>query len=145
MSDVYDKIRSALDTRLKAMGDALPSIENKPVIAWENVTFTPPDGSAWVRAHFGTSASQRKTAGDTGYSRIDGMYEVVIMWPLGDGAGGPVRLADKIIQQFKSGTRLSAGDVTITVSAAWKAPGYSDGGWFNVPVTVAWYTHQNEV
>jgi hypothetical protein len=145
-TDFYDLAQAAFEKSLEAM-TVLPThpTTQEKLIAYENVVFTPADGVGWVRGTFAPIVSDRETAGDAGYSRIDGLYQVSVFWPIGKGTGEPRRLADAIIRNFKSGTVLSEGGITLTIAAAWRGVGTSEDEWYHIPVTVEWYAHHNEV
>ena len=117
----------------------------RTLIAFENVNFEAVDGVGWVRGTFAPIVSTRETAGDTGYSRIDGLFNIGVFWPIGKGSGEPRRLADTIIRHFKSGTILSEGEARITVAASWRGPALKEDEWYHLPITVEWFTHHNEI
>lgn len=141
MANVYDLIQRALEERLSAFS-SLPS----GGVAWENVEFKPTEGTAWCRAFISPSEVSRKTLGEDGYSRVDGVFLVTLYYPKNQGSGACRRVADALAQWFKSGTRLTAGVVTVTCSSARRAAALTDDPkWYQIPVQVFWYTHRNEL
>ena len=144
--DFYDQAQAALEINLESMTE-LPThpTTRRTLLAFENADFEAVDGVGWVRGTFAPIISIRETAGDDGYSRIDGLFHIGVFWPIGKGSGEPRRLADAIIKQFKSGTILSEGEARITVVASWRGPALKEDEWYHIPVTVEWFAHHNEV
>lgn len=144
-SDAFTECAVALETHLSRWDD-LPS----GGVAWENSRFIPPSeaDTLWVRVNFQPNVATRRTAGDNGYSRIEGMFSIVIMSPEGGGGGAARQLADSLVRRFRSGTDLASPndpDVKVTVQSAFAGAGatddYGDATYFQVPVFVVWYTH----
>lgn len=144
--DIYDQAQAAFEISLASVTE-LPThpTTRRTLLAFENVDFEAVDGVGWVRGTFAPIVSVRETAGDTGYSRIDGLFNIGVFWPIGKGSGEPRRLADAIIKHFKSGTVLSEGEARITVVASWRGPALKEDEWYHIPLTVEWYAHHNEV
>lgn len=138
---VYDRLQSALEERL----EAFPNMPDGGV-AHENVQFTPPTPStAWMRVSFIPVASSRRTLGVNGLSRIDGVFSVWIYYPMGQGTSESSIVADRLIEWFKSGTRLESGGEVVTILSAARGQGGIQDAWWITPVTVSWYSHTGKV
>ena len=141
MSNVYDLVERAFEERL----DSFPYLPDAGV-AYANEQFNRPDPDAsWFQAKLIPGTPSRKVLGPDGYSRLDGAYMINMFYPKGEGSGTARRAADQLIQWFKSGTRLRAGDVFVSCLTASRAGADDSGEWYQIPVSIYWYTHRNEV
>lgn len=139
---IYDRIQSALEEHLAAC----PDIATLDGVEWENSKLDAPGPAArWARVKFDPVAAERRGLGEGGHSRIDGLFSIWIHHPLGAGTQEPAVLADRLIEWFKSGTRVeSGGEHATCLSAVRRAGGVVDG-WWVTPVIVSWYAHTTKV
>ncbi len=143
MADVYFHVEKALQERLEAFAE-LPA----DGVAYENVRYSPPSpkaGLAWFEAYFDPGETDRKTLGPNGYSRLDGGFQITLNFPKNTGSADARRAADKMVQWFKSGTRLGSGGVSFTCRKAKRSKRIPNDKWYRLPVKVDWYTHRTEL
>lgn len=140
---VYDRIQSALETRLAAWS-GISSLDGG--VVWENVRSGPrgPE-SRFARAYFMPAAAARGSMGPGGYSRVDGAFIIILHTPLGAGTGEIGALVDSLAAWFKSGTILSSSGTYVTVVSSERGSGGVADAWWGVPVTIQWYTITDEV
>lgn len=130
-----DLIQAALDSHLAGLDLGL-------AIAWENSPFTPQVGIPWIKAGLLPGpVVQADMAPDGGRDRHQGIYQVSLFYPAGQGSGPARRMADQVTAGFKRGTVLSQAGLNIRIQRAWRAPALSEPEWFQVPVSVQWFAY----
>ena len=83
-------------------------------------------------------------AGATGIAfgsqiRRQGLMQVSVFWPSGQGLVKPAQVASQIVSYWKRGTRIDRNGLIIKVNDSPKvASPISEPDWLQVPVTVAW-------
>jgi len=102
-------------------------------IAWENVTFTPPNGEPWVRLTIREGeASLPAFGGGSNVYRHPGTVIVQVFTPDGTGDGQAREIADSVADIFRgkrlSGVRFFDAPYINTVG--------TDGAWFQINVTM---------
>lgn len=127
-------IRAALETRLAGMSPGLAT-------QWENAAFTPVAGTPYQAVSLVMATPQSPTIGD-GFYRELGFLQVTLRYPQNAGAGAADAQARAIRAWFPRGLSLTAGGVTVTVSAtADIRPGFIDGDRYAVPVRIAFFAN----
>lgn len=125
-------VRAALETRLNVMTPALST-------AWENTPYEPQAGTAYQRVTLLAAAPDNSTFGN-GYYREQGILQIDLMYPLSDGTAAAAARAELIRAEFKRGTSVVSGGVTVIIE---KTPevsaGRVEGDRWCVPVKVRWY------
>jgi hypothetical protein len=148
MAQVYDQVQQALETHLLRFSDVPrnPST-GKALVAFENDRFDPVEGQDWWRVTFNpTGPPERGSYGDDGYVRVDGELYVELYVPAGEGTGRVRRLADDLVNHFKSGTRITSDDgVSVSVWRAWRSAGVEEPRWYHQTVTIWWTVHRPEM
>ncbi len=136
------QIRAALETHLLTL-PGLPVGDNgKPIVSWENVQFLPPDEAGlWLRTTLIPSESYGRTVGDNPTVRFQGLFQIDVFAPDGLGPGAAENLADNVMGHYRSGTRLFHGDASVTTLVPSRGAGFVTGIWYQLPVTVYWYSH----
>lgn len=128
MSD--KSIRSLLEARLATWAAArTPALP----VAWENVTFTPPDG-AYLRAFILRAETTSQDLAGALRNRL-GIFQVNIVAPGGAGAGPAEAIAAELEALFPNNLRLtSAGGTVQAVTPLRTRPAIPDGDRYTVPV-----------
>ncbi len=130
-----DLIQAALDSHLAGLELDLP-------LAWENVPFTPEVGQPWLKTGFlPAPVRQAELAPDGGRNRHQGIYQVSLFYPAGQGSGPARSMAERVISGFKRGTVLSGEGIKVHIQRAWRGPALSEPDWFQVPVSVQWFAY----
>ena len=127
----HRKISAALSSRLNTLTDA-------PPIAFENVPFTPADGTTWLRESYLPANSATVGLEPTGSTDFTGVYQVSIYTPLDDYKLESHQLIDSITAHFARGTMLVFEGQTVVVEQVNVAQGLASGSWWLMPVSVNW-------
>lgn len=126
------QIRAALDSRLASYTPTL-------AIAWENAGYTPTAGTPWVQVQlypkrptplgFGTGAPVRWT----------GTYRVTLMFPIDEGPGPAIDLAESLLAHFPRGMALTSDGVDVILEQPGLGAGMVRNAWYQLPLIVAWF------
>jgi hypothetical protein len=132
------KIKTALETRLKAMASLLPT-------QWENSAFTPPSDSAYQSVHLlpaePVSPSILGVAGSEMYREI-GVMQVTLVYPARGGAGTALAKAEAIRDWFPRGSSFSYGGVTTVVSRTPRiGPAMFQDDRYVLPVSIPYFAN----
>lgn len=125
------KIRTALETRLKNITPAVPT-------AFENAPFTPMSGVLYQRSNLLPNKPNDSQIGSAIYFER-GIFQVTICAPLGTGPAACEARAQVIKDAFKRGTTMVESGVSVIAT---NAPSVSsamvDGDRFCIPVSIYW-------
>jgi len=126
-----DKIRAALETHLSAMTPALST-------AWENVAFTPVNGTPYQQVNLLVAQPDNRYMGCD--RRIElGVFQVTLSYPIDKGASAAEDRANAIINHFKRSTKVSNGGQWVQViRTPYKRVLGADGAFFKVVVSINW-------
>jgi len=127
----HRKISAALSSRLNTLTDA-------PPIAFENVPFTPVDGTTWLRESYLPANSATVGLEPSGSTDFVGVYQISIYIPLDDSKFGAHQLIDDITAHFARGTMLVFEGQAVVVEQVNVSQGLASGGWWLMPVSVNW-------
>ena len=127
----HRKISAALSSRLNTLTDA-------PPIAFENVPFTPADGTTWLRESYLPANSATVGMEPGGSTDFVGVYQISIYTPLDDSKFGAHQLIDDITAHFERGTVLTFDGQAVVVEQVNVSQGLASGGWWLMPVSVNW-------
>ena len=127
----HRKISAALSSRLNTLTDA-------PPIAFENVPFTPVEGTTWLRESYLPAASSTIGMEPGGSTDFIGVYQISIYTPLDDSKFGAHQLIDDITAHFERGTVLTFDGQAVVVEQVNVSQGLASGGWWLTPVSVNW-------
>jgi len=127
----HRKISAALSSRLNTLTDA-------PPIAFENVPFTPVDGTTWLRESYLPANSATVGLEPGGSTDFTGVYQVSIYTPLDDYKLESHQLIDSITAHFARGTMLVFEGQAVVVEQVNVSQGLASGGWWLMPVSVNW-------
>ena len=127
----HRKISAALSSRLNTLTDA-------PPIAFENVPFTPVDGTTWLRESYLPANSATVGLEPGGSTDFTGVYQISIYTPLDDYKLESHQLIDSITSHFERGTVLTFDGQAVVVEQVNVSQGLASGGWWLMPVSVNW-------
>lgn len=108
-------------------------------VAYPNAEFTPMQGVLWYRPTFLPAESEQAELGTNGRNRLQGLYQVDVFAPAGEGQKAAETAADAVVTAFKRGTNLPSGSLTVRLERAWREAAIEEADWYHVPVMVAWY------
>lgn len=118
-----------LNTWAAARSPALP-------VSWENVGFTPPDGT-YLRAFLlRGEATSRDLAGDN-RNRV-GVFQIDIVCPAGNGVGTAESIAAELDALFPMNLLLTSGAFSVTQVSPLRTRPAIPGDRFTVPVDFAY-------
>ena len=128
------EIWAAFKTALKSAAFLLP-------IHWQGTPFVPKQGKPYLEEAFIPAETATPCLGDS-LVRAEGMYQITCVYPNGLGAGDAVKMADKVVKQFKRGVSLTTGGVTVTITKSWASSPLSDApDWIRVAVSIRYFSY----
>lgn len=133
----YNDIRAALEAEI-ANVSGVPAAAQR---CWENVRFEPTVGTAWVRMTLLPGETRPATMGANPQIRYNGLFQVDIFRPEGEGPGTAEALADAVRDRFNVETTLTSGSITVRFNWSEKRAAIPDSPWYQVPVLISWYTY----
>ncbi len=105
-------------------------------VAWPGADFTP-GATAYLAVTLFPAPTTVATI--TTHDRHDGIMQVSVFWPRGEGIIGPMELAGRVIARFPRGTRLDRNDQSVRIDRTpWTSPPLQEAGWVQIPVTIPW-------
>ena len=132
-------IRAALEQQVVTVS-GFPSAANR---AWENVRFEPTPGTTWARMQIIPSAMRPSVRGPSPQILYEGIFLVDIFAPEGNGANGADALSDAIRNAFTVDDILTENTTAVRFRWSERGQGLIDSPWYQVPVTVNWYSYRS--
>lgn len=124
-------IQKAFETRLAAMSPDLST-------AYENMAFTPANGTPYQKANLLPGAPDNSTIGQKHYIEV-GVFQVTLMYPLGGGAKDARARAELTKTQFKRGTTMTQDGINIIVTRTPAiAPAFRSDDRYCIPVSITY-------
>ncbi len=68
----------------------------------------------------------------------DGVFRVLLNYPVNTGAVAAKLKADQIFEAFPIGQRLTYGGVTLTIMSNHRQPGVPESGWYRLALTIGY-------
>lgn len=99
-------------------------------IAHENIDYAPTAGTAYVELLVLQNDVTPATLADS--NDTDGVFRVILRYPIGGGAVAAKTKADQVFTVFAIGQRLSYDGVTLTILRNSRQPGVAEEGWFSL-------------
>lgn len=131
----FQDVQAALDTRLDALTGGTP-------IAWENVEYTPVRGTAYLRPTTLMAPSSLMDLIDLQMN--EGIYQIDVIYPLGNGNGAALAKADAIYDHFKGDITLVSNGVTVNVKQISRRPQViREDAWLMTSVEVNFKVYDN--
>lgn len=132
MTAVHNSISKALETRLAAIAEPLPT-------QWENSDFSPVEGQPYQEAYVLYAAPENPTLGDD-FWRQRGYLQVSLRFPANTGKAAVFERAGQIAAWFKRGLSLEADGITTVIERTPEVTnGTKDGDRFVVNVKARFY------
>ncbi|MDE3829516.1 hypothetical protein CN157_26005 [Sinorhizobium meliloti] len=132
-------IFKAVTDRLLAMPGVLP-------VAAPNVVFPAagqPLPPKYLRLGFLPNQTRQITLGNDPQQKR-GLFQVSVVWPVGQGIIGALDVADQVIDHFKNQSLFASG-VKITISSEpWAAGPLQEGERVQIPVTIPYIAFEPE-
>ncbi len=128
------QVRIALETQLASITPAIDTV-------FEDMPYVPQAGKPYQRVHLLPVDPANPCIGG-GFHRLQGIFQVMLCYPAGLGAGVSASRAEQIQAAFQVGGSVSAGGVVVTIaSTPHIAAGVPDGDRFCVPVRVRYFAN----
>jgi len=68
------------------------------------------------------------------------LFNLLLTYPVNQGPQAADAMTDKIIDQFKAGTSLTANGQRVTIQSCERISAPSnDGVWYQIPINITWY------
>lgn len=99
-------------------------------IVHENIDYAPTAGTAYAELIVLQNDVTPATLADT--NDTDGVFRVILRYPVGGGAVAAKTKADQIFSVFAIGQRLAYEGTTLTVLRNSRQPGVAEEGWFSL-------------
>lgn len=115
---------------MKTQGPTLP-------VSMPDIAFDPPSTHKYLEVADFTN--QPAWQGITSGRMDQGLLQVTVVWPKGEGIINPKAAADAVMAHFPKGLRLYSGAARVTVSEEpWAASPLLEDAQTRIPVTIAW-------
>ena len=109
--------------------------------AYPNTTFNPTSDVAWAQLDIIPNQPSVAALGENGTDEHDGIMQIALNYPLNEGDGDVVAMADTIRTQYKAGFSKTANEQSVVVRSCGRSAGGEVDGWFRVVITINWYAH----
>lgn len=130
--DALYNIQKAFDDRL-----ALYQSTN---VAWDDVPYTPAEGVAYLDATMAAETLRPLGSGADGFQMWEGIYQVNVHHPIGEGLEPIKKQVGAIIDHFRRGTSLFPTDGgTVVITEASPSRRILSGDWVSIPVQIRWF------
>lgn len=127
-------LRAALEVALNSISPAL-------VTAFENVPFTPTQGTPYQRVNLLRATPENPAIG-SGMHRDIGVMQVTLCYPMGPGPQAAETRAEAIRTAFARGASLTSGAVTVHITTTPTiGPAYVEADRYCVPVSIRYHAN----
>lgn len=105
-------------------------------IAWPGARFTPPE-TAYLQVSLFPLPTSVATL--TSHDRHDGIMQVSVFCPRGEGVIEAMEIAGCVLARFKRTTRIEKNSRTVRIDRAPSVAGVvQETGWLQIPITIPW-------
>lgn len=105
-------------------------------VAWENASYTPTNGTRYIRVRLMPSATENPTMASD-HRRLIGIMQIDVVFPTGKGISAGETLAEAISSLFPRGLSLIQAGKKIHID---RSPSFGpvqiDGGWAFIPISI---------
>jgi len=106
------------------------------VTAHENANYKPTQGTPWAQVFFLPAPPKVATLSGSGEDEHEGIFQVNLNYPQGDGAGAAADKADAIREIFEAGAKFAYNSQEVLILSTGRAGGRNAEGWFILPVEI---------
>lgn len=125
-------IRTALETKLNTISPALST-------AWQNVSFSPVQGTPYQAAYIMPAEPDNPTMGND-FHRERGVFQISLFYPIQAGSSAAEARAELIRAAFYRGQSMISGSVTVRISNTPSiGQGRVDGDRWMVPIKIQYF------
>ena len=120
----------------KAIEKRLDSLSPKLSTAYENVPFTPVNGTPWQDVRILPANPDNSSIGGGHYIEV-GLAQILVCYKAGTGKKLAQERAQSIKTHFKRGTTMIEDGLNVIITRTPSIGGaFNDGDWYKVPVTI---------
>ena len=119
------------------------SLLDPTVISWENVSFNTPSTGPWIKCAFMPGKSVPTTLGRQGQDRVNGIFQIDLNYPEGNGEADAAAMYESIRTLFWAGLRLTNNGQVVVIMACSRIQGRIVNNFYKISVTVEFYTFLN--
>lgn len=138
----------------RAFEDTLAAMPSGIATAWENVPYTPVAGTPYQRAFLLPAEPDNPEMGR--FTQERGIFQINLLYPLGQGAGDALRQAERIRSTFYRGRTITVAIIddwfeyystadgtvkTVIERTPEISPGFAEEDRFVLPVRVRFYAN----
>ena len=139
MASIHKDIRAALESHLN-------NTANLPTIAYENVSFTPVVGTAFLKSQYVPTSTKPAVRGLNPQLRYQGIYSITVFAPEGAGPNEAEGYINNIIDSFAATTDITFtngdGDTfKVSIDYSERQQGMIDSPWYFTPINIGWYIY----
>ena len=139
----YSEIQSALTEEWVRVNENV--LVNELPTSYQNVAFEIPDGDPWAAVFLLASLSNIGSLGSNGDDEFSGIFQIDLMYPLGEGIFRINEAIDLIRGEYKAGKYLtySGGTQWVLVVSCGPTSITEDEGWYKAVITIGWESRIN--
>lgn len=123
-------INAALETKLS-------TISGSPDIAWENIEYTPTNGTLFLRPT-NIPGDVDSYPGVSGLDMHIGIFQVDVFTDAGISPTVGLQWADTVADLFKAGTEMTYNSRTVKTTRVSRRAAIQEGGWYQIPVEITY-------
>lgn len=133
---VYTDIRKTLEVYLS-------NTSSIPVVAWENVSFSPDTNTPFIKFQFQPTSRRPAHLGLNPQMRYQGIVTLLVHQPENQGPGDTEDLVDTLIDRFDATKDISYGGVIVSLEYAERERSYVNSPWYITPIRIGWYRYDS--
>ncbi len=133
---VWNKIMRGFESRLAT----LPSV---PPIQSPNVSYSPVKGTLYLRSSLLPAQTVSGAIGTNGTDFYQGVYQVDVFAPRGEGSKEAIDMADDIIELFVKGSVITTDLFRVRIENGWIESASETPDWYQIPITIGWFSSGN--
>lgn len=134
---IYNDIRAVLERHLA-------NTIGIPDIAWQNIPFQQDVTKPYLIPSMVPTSRRPAVIGESPWQRYNGIYSILICTPENQGSVAGYEYADLLTYRFDATTRLTDGNLTISIDYAEVRTSFTDSPFYCTPVTIGWHTFYKE-
>lgn len=115
----------------------LKRLANLPAYAEMNKTFKPVATERWCRGTLLPSESNNGSIGLNGFMIQQGLYQIDIFTPIGQ--GDEYELAKRIKEMFQQNNLLEVDDQELIIEKCWVDQSRSEASWLITSIVLRWF------
>ena len=110
-------------------------------VAWPGIEFEPVSGEIWIRPFLLPNPTETASMGSDGLDRQNGLMQVSVFGPKGQGDSEIIMAATEVIDHFHRGADFERDGLIVRVRQSWRATMLEEEAWLQIPVMVDWFAH----